>query len=91
MMTKGGLVESALKNRQLLTQVVDFKKKFYPRAWARYDLAVQGSLELLPPEYSQKFLQEDYFAMRDMIYGEYPKWRDIMGALSDLQTKLNAT
>ncbi len=29
--------------------------------------------------------------MRDMIYGEYPKWRDIMGALSDLQTKLNAT
>lgn len=33
-----------------LTTVVTFKEKFYPRSWARYDLAQPSTLKLVPNE-----------------------------------------
>ena len=39
---------SALADSNLLRDVVAFKQRFYPSAWARYDLAVPGGLKLLP-------------------------------------------
>ena len=36
--------QSALADPTLLGDVVAFKQRFYPCAWARYDLAVLGSL-----------------------------------------------
>ena len=38
----------ALADPKLLADVVAFKQRFYPSAWARYDLAVPGSFRLLP-------------------------------------------
>jgi hypothetical protein len=37
---------AALADTGLLAEVVAFKQRFYPRSWARYDLAVPGSLRL---------------------------------------------
>jgi len=90
MMSKSTVMESSARNIQLLEQVVEFKKKFYPRGWARYDLAVPGSIELLPPDHSLNFLQSDYLAMKSMIYGDYPQWDDILKSLASLQKELNS-
>ncbi len=40
--------DKALADVQLLHDVVEFKTKFYPSAWARYELAKPGSFRLLP-------------------------------------------
>ena len=41
------ILQGALRSPELLTRVVEHKIRFYPRAWARYDLAVPTSLQLL--------------------------------------------
>lgn len=43
--------ESAFNHLDLLNKVVEFKKKFYPVNWAKYDEATPGTLKLLPLEY----------------------------------------
>lgn len=40
----------------LLKKVVDFKMKFYPRVWAKYEEAVPGTLKLIPPGYAISLL-----------------------------------
>jgi len=81
---------SSLKKIDLLKEVVDFKKIFYPNAWAQYDLAVSGTLELLPTEENIKYLKNDYEKMKGMIFGEYPSWEDILVYLKDLERILNS-
>ena len=83
-------IKVALSRRDLLEQVVEFKKRFYPCAWARYDLAVPGTLELLPTEENIKYLKDDYEKMKGMIFGKYPRWEDILVYLKDLEHLLNS-
>ena len=90
MMSQTDCTEAAVKNIQLLKQVVDFKRKFYPRTWARYDLAVPGTIELLPAAHSSPILRADYQVMKsDMIFGEPPQWDEIQQRLEELQTAIN--
>ena len=91
MMARSSCALDAIKNVQLLEEVVDFKKKFYPRAWARYDLAVPGSIELLPAPHSVHSLQADYVSMKNMIFGEYPSWDELIKTLADLQSRINSS
>jgi hypothetical protein len=62
---------NALADIQLLRDVVEFKTKFYPAAWARYDLATPGSFRLLRAdvEYVAR-LEKDYREMQLMLFGE---------------------
>lgn len=89
MMSKSDFLHKALSDKSLLKAVVDFKKKFYPRGWARYDLAVPGTLCLLPAQHSMKVLRDDYKAMRTMIFGDYPDWDDICSTFTNLEQKIN--
>ena len=41
---------ATLASRELLDRVVAHKRSFYPRDWARYDLAVPETLRLLPSD-----------------------------------------
>lgn len=82
--------ESALARTDLLTQVVEFKQTFYPCAWARYDLAIQGSIKLMPTEENIKYLKEDYAKMQGMIFGDYPSWEEILSFLEKLENKINS-
>ena len=91
MMARSECAVNALKDTALLKQVVDFKRKFYPRAWARYDLAVPGTMELLPAPHSLAPLRADYAAMKDMIFGDYPSWETIIHRLAELQRAINGT
>jgi Nucleotidyl transferase AbiEii toxin, Type IV TA system len=59
---------AALSRPDLLQDVVVFKQRFYPSAWARYDLAVPGTFKLLPPEESRLAnLGTDYRGMTRML------------------------
>ena len=80
----------AMANGDLLAEVVNFKAKFYPQAWARYDLAKPGSMKLLPPQESLAALSEDYRAMRAMIFGQVPTFQALVKGLEVLESKINA-
>ena len=82
--------QSALENLKLLCSVVAFKMKFYPRTWAKYDLAKPGTLRLVPPERILNAIRKDYDVMREMIFGRYPTFDEIVSGLTDLEDEINA-
>ena len=77
--------EAAFARVDLLKTVVDFKMKFYPRSWAKYQEAVPGTLKLVPPDYRFAALAADYEAMKDMLYGDVPSFNIVMDALRNLE------
>ena len=89
-MSKSPVKEKAFAQLSLLQKVVDFKMKFYPRAWAHYPEAVPATLKLLPPSYRLSALQEDYSAMRNMLYGEIPSFETMMEAVGELEKEIHA-
>ncbi len=64
--------------------------KFYPRKWAHYELAVPGTLKLVPPEYRMDDLRKDYAAMSNMMFGEYPDFDTLMIYIRELEQEINA-
>ncbi len=89
MLSKSFVKESALKDVKLLESVVAFKNRFYPRGWARYDLAVPGTMKLIPPDHVLKFMERDYREMKNMIFGNYPSFDDIVNGLLTLEKEIN--
>lgn len=85
---KSHFYKNALKDKKLLREVAEFKNKFYPRLWARYDLAKEGKIKLYPASHSIETLQQDYEKMRAMIYGDYPKFKDILACLRILEESI---
>lgn len=88
-MARSSIKTMALSDLDLLTDVVEFKQRFFPRGWARYDLAKPNTLKLVPPRHVSNSLRSDYRDMQVMIYGESPRWEEVMAALSDLETEIN--
>ena len=83
--------DSALADLGLLANVVEFKERFYPRGWARYDLARPGTLRLVPTGHVLRTVTADYRAMANMIFGEYPSVEEIMTRLQMLENEINGT
>lgn len=81
--------DKAFNQLSLLKEVVSFKSKFYPSARAHYETAAIGTLRLMPIEKNRKRLEQDYKAMREMIFGEIPDWNDILTFIADLEKKIN--
>jgi hypothetical protein len=72
-----------------LAEVVRFKQKFYPQAWAKYADAANGAIKLIPPAYRIKALRDDYAKMREMFFGYYPAFDDMLDVISDLEKEIN--
>ena len=89
MMATSPVKNSALGDRKLLEDVVDFKCQVYPRSWARYDLAQRGTLRLMPPDHVVDALRRDYDNMREMIFGAYPGLDEILSTLANLEAEIN--
>jgi hypothetical protein len=81
--------ETALADLVLLASVVEFKERFYPRGWARYDLAKPGTLRLVPEGHVLATVTADYREMRTMIFGEYPAINEVMTQLRSLEDEIN--
>jgi len=81
---KAALADSALRE-----EVVKFKQRFYPSAWARYDLAKPGTFKLIPNAAHLIDLEKDYRSMAVMIFGEIPAFGLILDTLSALEKEIN--
>ena len=82
--------DQALSDPELLANVVEFKQRFYPRGWARYDLAKPGTLMLVPDGHVLASVRSDFQSMEKMIFGEVPEFGEIMAVLQELQEEINA-
>ena len=89
-MAQTSVKDAAFARVELLKTVVDFKMKFYPRAWVKCPEAVPGTLKLIPPEYRFGALAADYEAMEDMLYGDVPDFDTVMGAVRELEKEINS-
>jgi len=84
-----GYVESSIRQIDLLERVVAFKMRFYPRKWARYDEAFPGSIKLTPPMNRFDGLQKDYESMTEMLFGDYPSFRELMDTIEIIEREIN--
>ena len=73
---------------EMLRKVVEFKMKFYPRAWARYEDVLTGGLKLIPPSSRLDALAEDYAAMKEMLFGKHPSFENILAGLQALEQEI---
>ena len=89
MMAQSEVKNEALADLELLKNVVDFKQKFYPRTWAKYEEAIPGTLKLLPPEFRLDSLEKDYKAMGNMIFDKYISFEEIIDSLRKLEKEIN--
>ncbi len=89
MMAQSKVKNEALADLDLLQNVVEFKQKFYPRTWAKYEEAVPGTLKLLPPEFRLDSLEKDYKAMQNMVFDKHISFDEIIGILGKLEKEIN--
>jgi len=89
-MANSRVKQHALSDIELLKEVVSFKKQFYPCSWANYDMAVPGTIRLMPANHILKFLAEDYKDMENMIFNNYPSWETILNETQKIEDEINA-
>ena len=89
MMAAAPVKDAALADLGLLEDVVTFKQRFYPRGWAQYDQAKPGTFRLVPSEHVLEAVGKDYVQMRNMIFGLYPSFDEIMETLQVLEREIN--
>ena len=88
-MAKSSIKEKALADLELLSSVVAFKQKFYPRGWAKYEDAKVGTLKLLPPLFRLASLEKDYASMQNMIFDKRIEFDEIIEVLGELEGEIN--
>ena len=81
--------QRAIEDSKLLRQVVEFKQRFYPCRWARYEDAKPGTFRLVPDAERHSVLRRDYREMEMMIFGETPKFATVIDALQGLEDQIN--
>lgn len=82
--------EKAVRDLKLLADVVEFKQRFYPSSWARYEDAKPGTLRLVPPDERLEELRRDYRDMRQMLFGDVPEFDHVIATLRSLEADVNS-
>lgn len=88
-MIQCGIAGKSLEHLEIMGMVVRFKKKFYPCKWAEYDEVLRGNCKLIPSKEALLVFMEDYEAMKNMIYGNYPSFIEIIATLESFEVLLN--
>jgi len=81
----------ALKDGDLRQRVVDWKDRFFPSTWARYDLAKPRTFRLAPPDNRVAELQNDFREMRPYFLDEPSSFDSILEKLRALEEQINQT
>jgi len=89
-MAQSAVKQEALDDLELLEQVIDFKNKFYPASWAKFDEAKPNTLKLVAPDFRLNELKKDYKAMEYMILDKYLKFEEIIETLQTLEDEINS-
>jgi len=87
---KSSVKAKALDSFDLLRSVLAFKMKFYRTLWAKFEEAIPGSIRLIPPDYRIQELARDYDVMQEMLFGDRPKFHEILEYLQLLEEEINA-
>lgn len=88
-LARNDIKQSAFRNKDLLEKDVLFKSKFYYARNAHYESATLAEIKLMPAEHILIALRKDYVAMRNMIYGDYPDFDEMLKCLSELETEIH--
>jgi len=80
---------SAARDLSILEDVRRYKDRYYRASWARYDLAVPGSLVLVPSDDHLRQLASDYAEMRVMFFEPPPPFRTVVAELARLESQIN--
>ncbi len=75
----------------LLDIVIAFKQIYFPANWAHYDIAIPGTLSIVPNDALKKILREDYKQMREMFPRPPLSFEEVIERLQALQGRINAT
>jgi Nucleotidyl transferase AbiEii toxin, Type IV TA system len=81
---------AAAEDHAMLETVRTYKQRYYTSAWARYDLAVRGSLVVVPHDEKLSALAADYRAMEGMFFVTPPPFDAVIERLRELEAKINA-
>ena len=74
----------------MLQEVTRHKSRYFASGGARYDLAVPGTLRLLPSAALHTELGKDYARMREMFIAEPPPFDQVMADIKALQDFINS-
>ena len=80
----------ALADQDLLARVVTHKSLYFASSWANYETAKLGTLHLLPPVACLEEVRHDYSEMKDMFFGNYPTFEELMADVEALERRLNS-
>lgn len=83
------LVQSVLKDTDLLEAVVHNKRTYFFESWDWYETAKPGSFRLVPAPERQADLKEDYQAMQSMLFSESLEFEEIIAFLQTLEDRIN--
>ena len=91
MLAKHEKTRAAVKDREILADVVKYKKVFFNSSYANYDDCLSGKLKLLPKNEMRNQLQSDYEQMisSKMMYQEPPPFSDIIDAIEKIENQVN--
>lgn len=89
-MINSSVGDDALGNMDILFKVIEFKEKFYPCGWANYDVIKKGKLKLVPTDDVITIFLKDYNNMKNMLFGEYPSFPEIVEELQKFEIKINS-
>ena len=79
----------AIENNELREKVRQHKLDFFKTAWKRFDLAVAGTIRIVPYDDLLKSLERDYRSMQGMMLGTAPNFNDVIEVLKQLENLLN--
>ncbi len=89
-MAMASIVDSALKQIDLLPRVVEFKERFYKASWSNLASARPGSFRLVPPPVRIPDLERDYQLMGSMFFHAEPSFDVVLESLRNLESQINA-
>ena len=88
-MTNSPVKEQAFARKELLEKDVIFKQKFYYAKNAHYETATLTEISLIPADHIMDAVKQDYAAMKNMIYGDYPGFETIIEQLKELEMEVH--
>jgi Nucleotidyl transferase AbiEii toxin, Type IV TA system len=83
--------KQAVENYELREKVRQHKLDFFNSAWMKFDLAIPGSLKIVPYDNLLKALDRDYQSMQGMMLGDVPNFYDIVKTLERLESAINCS
>ena len=89
-MVNSPVKERAFARKELLEKDITFKQKFYYTKSAHYESATLTSISLTPAEHIMEDVKKDYRAMKNMIYGKYPEFEDVIICLRELEKEVHS-